>query len=298
MSELAIALVTTVESLHDELAALLAVAGIERERAEARDIIAAVMDVARFWPAMNPDAPVTPAQREQAMRACRLRASGAPFAYAVGRAAFRSLTLAVDERVLIPRQETEELIDLVLAMTPRGSVVDVGTGSGAIAIALAVEGHYGRIIATDISRDALAVAEKNVTTYRHLLQAPVELRSGSLFEPVAGERFDLVVSNPPYIALTERDDLPASVRDWEPGLALFGGGDGMTALNALVSGAPSVLLPGGALALEVDSRRARMVAEAIVATGAFHDVDVRLDLSGRERFVLARLAGDAGRRQP
>lgn len=295
---MALALVTTVDSLHDEIAALLGTAGIERARDEARDIIAAVLDVARFWPSMNPDAPITPAQRDLAMRACRLRASGAPFAYAVGRAAFRTLTLAVDERVLIPRQETEELIDLVLALAPRGSVLDVGTGSGAIAIALAVEGHYHRIVATDVSPDALAVAQKNVTTYRHLLQAPVELREGALFEPVRGERFNLVVSNPPYIALTERDDLPASVREWEPSLALFSGDDGMTALHALIRGAESALLPDGVLALEVDSRRARLVADAIAATGAFRDVDVRLDLSGRERFVLARLADGAGRRQP
>lgn len=298
MSELAIALVTTVGDLHDELTGMLRVAGVERERDEARDIIAAVLDVARFWPSLNPDAPVTPAQRDLALQACRLRARGAPFAYAVGRAAFRSLTLAVDERVLIPRQETEELIDLVLSLAPRGSVLDVGTGSGAIAIALAVEGHYDRIVATDISRDALAVAERNVTTHRHRMQVPIELRAGALFEAADGERFDLLVSNPPYVALTERDDLPASVRDWEPELALFGGDDGMTALGALVRGAASVLLPGGALAFEVDARRAQLVADAIVATGAFRDVDVRLDLSGRERFVLARLADGAGRRQP
>lgn len=289
MSELTIGLVTTVEALHDELTALLTAAGIERARAESRDIIAAVIDVPRFWPTVNPDAGVAPEHRDAALRAGRLRVRGAPFAYAVGRAAFRSLTLAVDERVLIPRQETEELIDVILALGPRGTALDIGTGSGAIALALAAEGRFDRVIATDVSLDALAVAERNVDACKGMLRALVELRHGSLLEPVRGERVDVLVSNPPYIALAERADLPRTVRDWEPPLALFSGEDGMTVTRVLVAGAADVLVPGGVLALEVDCRRAELVAEAVVATGAFRDVAVRLDLSGRERFVLARL---------
>jgi len=289
VSELTIGFVTTVEALHDELTAMLTAAGVERARDESRDIIAAVIDVPRFWPSVNPEAGVTPEQRDAAVRTGRLRARGVPFAYAVGRAPFRSLTLAVDERVLIPRQETEELIDLILALGLRGTALDVGTGSGAIAIALATEGRFDRVVATDVSLDALAVAERNVGVCRVKLRAPVELRHGSLLEPARGERVELLVSNPPYIALAERADLPATVRDWEPPLALFSGQDGMTVTSALVAGAADVLAPGGVLALEVDCRRAKLVADAVIATGAFRDVAVRLDLSGRERFVLARL---------
>jgi release factor glutamine methyltransferase len=284
-----IGLVGTVEALHEELTASLTAAGIQRPADEARDIIAAVMDVARFWPTLNPDAAVTPEQRTAARRAFGLRARGAPFAYAVGRTAFRTLTLAVDERVLIPRQETEELIDLVLALQLKGTALDVGTGSGAIALALAAEGSFDRVIATDISSDALTVAERNVDACLGMLRTRVELRHGWLLEPAQGERVELLVSNPPYIALTERDDLPNTVRDWEPPLALFSDEDGMTATRAIVAGAADVLASHGVLALEVDCRRAQLVAETVAATGAFRDVEVRLDLSGRERFVLARL---------
>ena len=278
----------TVALLRDELDALLKAAGVENSRAESRDIIAAVLNVPRFWPNMNPEVWLKKEHWAAARDAAQLRGRGAPFAYAVGRAPFRKLTLTVDERVLIPRQETEELIDLVLALRTTGRALDVGTGSGAIAIALATEGRFDRIVATDVSLDALAVAERNVEWYRGVSQA-IDLRHGSLFEPVRGEQFDLIVSNPPYIALTERDDLPGSVRDWEPSLALFSGDDGMTATREIIAGAASMLSPAGVLALEVDCRRAQLVADNIVATGAFRNVDVRLDLSGRERFVLARL---------
>lgn len=280
---------TSVDALYEELTPLLAAAGIGHAHDESRDLIAAVLDVQRFWPTMHPDWAVTPEQRSTALRATALRARGAPFAYAVGRAAFRSLMLSVDERVLIPRQETEELVDLILALEPRGTALDVGTGSGAIALALAAEGRFDRVIATDVSLDALAVAERNVDACVGLLRARVELRHGSLLEPVRGERVDVLVSNPPYIALSERADLPSAVRDWEPPLALFSGTDGMPVTRAIVAGAAAVLQPGGVLALEVDCRRAQMVADLVVATGTFRDVAVRLDLSGRERFVLARL---------
>jgi len=198
----------------------------------------------------------------------------------------------VDERVLIPRQETELLPELVLERLDGrgGAAVDVGTGSGAIALSLASEGPFDRVVATDVSLDALAVAGANVRQLARALRADVELRHGSLLHPVAGERLRAVVSNPPYIAYRELEALPASVRDWEPALALCCGGEGMDLTAQIVRDAAPVLEPGGVLALEVDVRRASLVAELAVSDGRYRDVAVRLDLTGRERFVVATRA--------
>lgn len=281
---------STLGTLLTELTANLEGAGIALPRDEARDIVAAVLDVPRFWPSTNREALVDATAVDEARQAAAARARGAPFAYAVGRAAFRHLTLAVDERVLIPRQETELLIDLVLEAEHggRGTIADVGTGSGAIALALATEGAFDRVIATDVSRDALDVAERNAAFLRDELRSPVDFLQGSLLAPLGGMRLRAVVSNPPYIAFAELDDLPASVRDWEPPLALLSGDEGLAATRAIVRDAAAVLEPGGLLALEVDTRRASLVAEAVAANGSYRDVAVHLDLTGRERFVLAR----------
>ncbi|MFL5574539.1 MAG: peptide chain release factor N(5)-glutamine methyltransferase [Gemmatimonadaceae bacterium] len=273
-----------------EVAGVLERAGIAQPRDEARDIVAALLDVPRFWPSVNRDAPLDDECATAALAAARRRAGGAPFAYAVGRAAFRHLTLDVDERVLIPRQETELLVELVLEESGGAGelAVDVGTGSGAIALALATEGRFARVVGTDVSLDALEVARRNARHLAGALRSRVEFRAGALLAPVAGERASVVVSNPPYIAYSEAAELPAGVRDWEPALALFSGDNGMAATAAIVRDAAAVLLPGGLLALEVDARRASLAAEMCLADGRYGDVRVRLDLAGRERFVLAR----------
>ena len=284
----------SLRALVAEVAAVLAPVAGDAGRGEARDVVAALLDVPRFWPVAHPDEPADDALRVAALRAAHRRVRGAPFAYAVGRASFRHLTLDVDERVLIPRPETELLVDEVLARTGRdagGIAVDVGTGSGAIALALAMEARFDRVIGVDISLDALAVAAANHRRLAHALEAPVELRHGSLLAPCAGLPLRLVVSNPPYIAYTEARELPAGVRDWEPAVALFSGADGMTATRRLVHEAARALVPGGVLALEVDARRASLAAELLATHGAYTDVAVRLDLTGRERFVLAQRAG-------
>jgi release factor glutamine methyltransferase len=275
-----------------ELTAVLDHAGVPMPRDEARDMVAARLDVPRFGPTANRDAPADGALRAAAHRAAARRARGAPFAYAVGRAAFRHLTLDVDERVLIPRQETELLVDEVLqelgATRGAGTVVaDVGTGSGAIALALATESRCARVIATDISLDALAVARANAALLARALVAEVEFRHGSLLAPLRGMQLRAVVANPPYIAYDEAVELPASVRDWEPAVALLSGAEGMAAIAAIVRDSADVLEPGGLLALEVDSRRASLAAELVASDGRYGDVRVRLDLTGRERFVLA-----------
>jgi release factor glutamine methyltransferase len=280
-----------VSRLLDDLARRLNVAGIAEPFSEAREIVAALYDVPRFWPLMNGNLDVDADTLARSRAAVDKRIQGAPLAYAVGRASFRHLTLDVDERVLIPRPETEQLVDLVLDETSSsegGVAIDVGTGSGAIAIALAAEGHFSRVYATDISRDAVDVARHNVELSKSLLRSPLEILHGSLLGPLLDVRARAVVSNPPYIALGEAASLPASVRDWEPAVALFSGNDGLRATARLVREAADVLAPGGLLALEVDVRRASLVAELVSRERRFHAIRMELDLTGRERFVLAR----------
>jgi release factor glutamine methyltransferase len=267
--------------------------GAEAPR-EARELLAALHDMPRHWPTVEREQPLGDEHWVRALRAAARRAKGAPMPYAAGQAAFRHLTLDVDERVLIPRPETERLVDLVLdelREMPGGIVVDIGTGSGAIALALACEGAAGRVIGTDVSLDALAVARANLARCAPQLRTPVELRAGSLLAAVHERPLRAVVSNPPYISWHERDALPSSVRDWEPSVALFSEADGMAVTTRLVREAGAALEPGGLLALEVDVRRASLVAELVATHGAYEQVQVVLDLTGRERFVVARRMG-------
>jgi release factor glutamine methyltransferase len=254
----------------------------------ARDIVAALLDVPRHWPMVNEEAEIDRETWTRAVAAADKIAAGAPLAYAVGKANFRHLTLAVDERVLIPRPETELLVDLVLQrVTPGGIAVDVGTGSGAIALALATEGKFSRVIATDISSDALAVARENAM---QLGLDHLDFLAGDRLQPT-GVSLSLqaraIVSNLPYIAYEEIGQLPASVRDWEPMIALLSGNNGLDATARLVRQAAEQLEPDGLLALEVDARRAGLVAEKVSSDARYRDVSVHLDLAGRERFVLA-----------
>ncbi|MEP7002710.1 MAG: HemK family protein methyltransferase, partial [bacterium] len=199
------------------MAALLHPSLGEEAVAEARDLLALLHDMPRHWPTLARDQILDAAHCEAALRAAAMRALGAPQQYAAGRAAFRHLTLDVDERVLIPRPETEQLVEIVLELSRAkrgGVVVDVGTGSGAIALSLASEGRFSKVIGTDVSLDALAVAGANAARFEGRWCAKVELRHGSLLGPVSEKGLYAVVSNPPYIAFDEAAALPASVRDW------------------------------------------------------------------------------------
>lgn len=298
---LAPAIPRSLDVLVHEMAVLLAPSfGAEAAR-EARELVAAVHDMPRHWPLLARDSRVDTGAWQRAIAAAEMRARGAPLQYAAGRAAFRHLTLDVDERVLIPRPETEQLVEIVLELAARDTgtvtgdtVVDVGTGSGAIALALASEGPFARVIGTDVSLDALAVARGNAARCAAVLRARVELRHGSLLGPVPERGLRAIVSNPPYIAFEEATALPASVRDWEPSVALFSGATGMAAIAGLVRGAASALATGGVLAMEVDARRASTAAELVASHGRYDEVRVLLDLTGRERFVVARRREEQG----
>ncbi len=275
--------------LFDQLATDLAGPGVPPARADARDLIAAMLDKPKFWPTANQGLDLDAATTSAIQTAAVNMARGMPMQYAVGKAAFRHLDLRVDPRVLIPRPETEMLVELVLGLAGSGgTAADIGTGSGAIALALAGEGRFERVIATDISPGALEVARGNLGAIPAEKQALIEFRTGDLLEPVAGESLRAIVSNPPYISLAEKSDLPAGVRDWEPHLALFSGDDGMAAIRGIVRDAAGLLEPGGLLAMEIDSRRALPAKECAETDTRYRDVEIRTDLTGRERFLVAR----------
>jgi release factor glutamine methyltransferase len=287
----------TLGALTDELARRLGDAFGPEALTEARDLVAMMHDMPRHWAILERATVLPDATWQRALAAAERRAQGAPLQYAAGRAAFRHLTLDVDERVLIPRPETEQLVDAVLELTagsPGGIAVDVGTGSGAIALALASEGAFEQVIATDVSLDAIAVARSNARHCASMMRAPVLFRHGSLLGPVRERDLRVVVSNPPYIAYEEAASLPASVRDWEPAVALYSGAHGMAATAQLVREAAVALAPAGVLALEVDTRRAGVAAELVASGGAYEEVQVLLDLTGRERFVVARRREERG----
>ncbi len=280
-----------IADLFTQLAQQLAGPGVPPARADARDLIAAMLDRPKFWPTANQHLDLDQPTTQAIQLAGTNMANGMPMQYAVGRAAFRHLDLRIDQRVLIPRPETEMLVELVLGLTGTGTggiAIDIGTGSGAIALALAAEGRFERVIATDVSPDALAVAQANLAAIPAEKHAFVEFRLGNLLEPVSGLLARAIVSNPPYISPSERGDLPAGVRDWEPHLALFSEEDGMAAIRGIVRGAADLLEPAGLLALEIDSRRATLARECAETDSRLRDVEIRTDLTGRERFLVAR----------
>jgi len=245
---------------------------------------------------LDRDEPCAEELRAALEEAARRRAMGWPQAYAVGRANFRGIWLAVDRRVLIPRPETEGLVDVVLAWMrqrpagrPRAVVADVGTGSGAVAIALALESDAERIVAIDRSPGALEVARDNAA--RHGVAGRVELRQGDLVAPLGGERVDVLVSNPPYVATADWERLEPGVRDFEPREALDGGPDGLAPTRELVRAAMGTLKPGGLLALEVDAPRADRGA-ALAAQAGLAECAMLEDLFGRPRYLRARRPAD------
>ena len=277
-------------ALFNQLAIDLAGPGIPPARADARDLIAAVLDKPKFWPTAN-QALELDSRAVAAIQAAGAKlVRGMPLQYAVGHTAFRHLELNVDPRVLIPRPEAEMLVELVLGLSTQsgGTAADIGTGSGAIALAVASEGRFDRVIATDISAEALDVARSNLAAIPLEKQALVEFRQGSLLAPLAGERLRAIISNPPYISPAESDELPALVRDWEPALALFSEDDGMAAIREIVRDAAELMEPGGLLAMEIDARRAGRARTCAETDTRYRDVEIRTDLTGRERFLVAR----------
>jgi release factor glutamine methyltransferase len=206
--------------------------------------------------------------------------------YIIGQQEFYGLMLRVSPAVLIPRPETELLVEAVLARTPSqraANILDVGTGSGAIAIALAHQLPLARVTAIDLSDEALAVARENASA--HGVGERMRFLQSDLLEAVTGETFDVVVSNPPYVPESDRASLDRQVRDHEPGIALFAGADGLEIYKRLVPQARAALEPAGLLAIEIGYGQRDAVATLLGAWAAVESLD---DLQGIPRVMLAR----------
>ena len=286
-------------SLFDEARQRLATTdGVDSPDIDARRIVEAAAGAAPAEFEGVLDEPATQRAAAWFYSMLERRGAGEPLQYVVGSWGFRTLDLMVDRRVLIPRPETEvvagwavhEVAKLSDEVDPDRQVVvvDLGTGSGAIALSVAVECPQSRVFATDVSTDALAVARANLAGLGRAATR-VSLHSGDWFEALPDAlrgSIDLVVSNPPYIATGE--ELPTVVADWEPAVALWSGPTGGEAVEQVIGVARDWLRPGGTLVLEVASHRARQTAGMAERTG-FADVRVERDLAGLERVVIGRL---------
>jgi len=265
-----------------EAAATLTRAGIGEARRESVRIWAGLDRRATASITLE-DEPVSAKRTAAFLAAVRRRATGEPLAHVTGWTGFRHLMLRVDRRALIPRPETEGLVELVLARVHGGRVADVGTGTGCIALSLATEGTYAQVVGIELSSDALALVAEN----RRETGADVSLVRGDLTHALPPRSFDALVSNPPYLTTAEYAALDRSVRDWEPELALAAGADGLAAIARLLEDGRRVLRPGGWVAIEIDVSRAAQCAARAGASG-YVDVAIHADLFGRERYLLAR----------
>ncbi len=237
-----------------------------------------------------PDRPVAVSGARRYRRAIARRAARVPFAYILGEREFWSIPLTIGPGVLIPRPETELLVETVLALAGKGdeTIAEIGTGCGAVAVALAKEMPGARIIATDISRRALFLARKNAARHG---AGNIEFRGGDLFAPLRRAALmgglDILVSNPPYVAESAWRFLEPEVRDFEPKEALVAGLSGLETIVRLVAGAPEFLKPGGSLVFEIGRGQARAVKALLKKP--WTDVSVKKDLRGIPRTAVARL---------
>jgi release factor glutamine methyltransferase len=278
---------TTVGGLLTEARARLRDAGLEEAPREAARIWAGLLRIPTGEAWLGRERRVTEAEAERYQAAVERRAAGEPLAYVTGWTGFRRLTIATDRRALIPRPETEGLVDLVLAKHRDGVVADICTGTACIALALADEGRFEAVHAVELDADAYALATENIRS----TGLRVRLHSGDLVAPVIGLGLDVLVSNPPYVTDAECDALDPSVRDWEPRMALASGTDGMTHTRRLLDEGRRALRVGGLLAVELDATRASGAAELAVTYG-WTDIAVHRDLYGRERYLTARRGED------
>lgn len=260
--------------------------GGDDARSDAELLLAHALGKSRAWLYAWPEHELDAAARDAFARLIEARARGEPVAYLIGRREFWSLDLAVTDDVLIPRHDTELLVELALQRIHDDAalrIADLGTGSGAIALAIARERPHAHIVATDASASALQVARDNA---RRLGLDRVEFAHGDWFAPLNGRRFDVIVANPPYIAAGDTHLQSGDLR-WEPASALISGHDGLDAIRHIVGDAPTYLESSGWLLLEHGWDQAPRVRALFDASG-FADVDSVRDTGQRERVTLGR----------
>jgi release factor glutamine methyltransferase len=263
----------------------LAVKGVENARREAEWLLCAATGLDRVGLYLNFERPLNDVELSAYRAMVARRGRREPLQHILGSQEFCGLDFEVTSSVLIPRYDTETLVDEAIARKPHArSVLDIGTGSGCIAVALARRLPDASVTATDISGDALEVARRNAV--RH--SAAIEFLQGALLEPVAGRGFDLIVSNPPYIPRNDIDVLEPEVRDFDPRGALDGGQDGLDIYRALIPAALSHLTPGGWLLVEVGAGQATDVKELFRSIADYEEACIARDPGGIERVVAAQ----------
>lgn len=271
----------TVRDALDSAAVAIAAAGSRSPRLDAELLLAHALGVDRARLILDPGRELEGAAARSFRELVRRRAqTGEPVAYLLGTKGFRHIELLVDRRVLVPRPETELLVEAALDLPHGARVLDVGTGSGAVALALKHERPDLRVSGSDVSEDALEVARAN----SQRLGLDVELLCADLLAGL-GSGWDAVLANPPYVADDERAALPRDVRDHEPELALLAGADGLDVVRALVRQAATT--HAALLALELGAGQAPVVARLVAGAG-FADVEIRRDLARIERVVVGR----------
>jgi release factor glutamine methyltransferase len=268
----------------------LAAREVPSPRLEAELLVAHALKLRRLDIFLRHDQPLSPEELTMIRALVERRRRHEPLAYLTGEREFYGRTFTVDRRVLIPRPETEHLVDAVVAFlraraeTP-SAVLDLCTGSGCIAVTVALAVPHATLDAVDLSPAALEVARANVA--RHKLAERVTLHEGSLFKPLGDKRFDVIASNPPYIPSDEIPGLMPDVSQHEPHLALDGGPDGTVVLRALLAAVPARLNPGGLLAVEVGHDQGPWAVHEATAVGLL-DARMEKDLAGFPRVLLAR----------
>ncbi len=264
-------------------------AGVPDARLDAEYLLAGVLDAPRLLVVASGETPLTDARAEQYFALIARRQSREPLQYILGTQPFMGCSFCVDERVLIPRQDTEVLCEQALLCAPeQGAVLDLCTGSGALAVVIKKALPNLRVYGSDISAGALCLARRNAAENG----VSVEFREGDLFAPFAGMRFSMIVSNPPYIPTGDLSSLQEEVKR-EPSLALDGGADGLSFYRRIASQAPGYLERDGVLLLEIGCDQAEAVGGLLTAAG-FSAPRVVRDLAGRDRVVTARLSGEEG----
>lgn len=260
--------------------------GNDSARLDVELLLSRVLKLDRIGLIMHSERPLAPAELAAFRELFKRRRAGEPVAYLLGEREFYGIQLRVDARVLIPRPDSERLVEVALERTRArsmlGAALDLCTGSGCVAIAFARARPTWSVTASDISTDALAVARDNA--HRTGAIRNLRLVEGSLFTPVGGRRFDLVTANPPYIPSGDIPGLPVDVRGFEPHLALDGGQDGLLLVRKIASEARQYLTPGGLLALEIGADQGH-AAQAILAEHGFRELELAQDLGGRDRVV-------------